>query len=466
MQIQFIGAAQFVTGSKHLLKLDTGTHILLDCGLFQGRKKVVDALNREWGFSPAEINYVLLSHAHIDHCGLLPKLYKDGFRGKIFCTPATLDLCHVMLPDSAHIQEYDTQWENKRRIKAGKPLLEALYDADDAAECLKLFVPLDFNTPHAEKDFRFSFHENGHLLGSAGIHFTAVEPKGETTLFFTGDIGRYTPQMLRLPEPFPEARYVISESTYGDRLHDDEDYSTQDLVDILVETCVNKQGKLIIPAFSIGRTQEIIYALDYLRTRQHIPKIKVFVDSPLSTKGTDIFRKHLHLFNKQFQEYLKTDSSPLDFDELHFIQTVDESKALNSIKEPCIIISASGMMDAGRIRHHIFNNIENPDNTLLIVGYCEPSTLGGRIIAGAKVIRLFGQELQVKARVEYIRSYSGHGDYKEMIRYLNHLPKDQVKKLFLVHGEPEAQAAFRSKLLRQHFRSVEIPERGDIYELE
>lgn len=469
MEVRFIGAARHVTGSKHLLTLPSGKQALLDCGLFQGKRKETDSLNRHWGFEPRDISYLILSHAHIDHCGLIPKLVKDGFRGKIYCTPATYDLCSIMLPDSAHIQEDDAFFDNKKRAKdlaAGKKVsrhpVEPLYTTEDAEKCLEYFETIPYETPFTPDDgVTFTFYDAGHLLGSAGIYIQWQDSGVRKSLFFTGDIGRAQPQMLREPQRFPQADYIICESTYGDRLHDDDDYTITDLVNIIRETCIERNGKLIIPAFSIGRTQEIIYALDYLDTYKQLPPIDVYVDSPLSSKGTTIFRKHLELFNDQMQQYLKTDPDPFGFPNLHFIESVDESKALNEKEGPCIIISSSGMMDAGRIRHHVFNHIEDPTTTILMVGYSEPASLGGRLAAGVPAVKLFGEYKQVNARIEYIRSYSGHGDYKEMIRYLNCQKIPDVKKIFLVHGDYPVQVEFSRKLQRVGFHDVVIPSQGD-----
>lgn len=467
MKISFHGAAQHVTGSKHLLHLDNGKKVLLDCGLFQGRRREAEKLNQHWGFEPRDVDYLLLSHAHIDHCGLIPKLVKDGFRGKVYCTPATYDLCKVMIPDSAHIQEADAFYDNKRRRQEGRELVKPLYTIEDAADSLTYFRTVEFEETFRLNDcgLEFTFIENGHLLGSGCIYIVVNENEKETRLCFTGDIGREKPHMLRPPKPFPQADYIISESTYGDRLHADEHYTPDDLIKIVEDTLLVNKGKLIIPAFSIGRTQEVLFALDYLQHHSHIPNIKVFVDSPLSTQGTDIHRRHLELFNDEMQAYFKQDPTPFDFPRLEFVETAEESKRLNTYEGPCVIISASGMMDAGRIRHHIFNHIENPKNTLLIVGYCEPSTLGGRIIRGDKEIKLFGQVREVKARIEYLRSFSGHGDYEEMIHYLSCQKPEEVKKLFLVHGEPDVEEIFSIHLKDAGFKRIEIPAPGMEYHL-
>jgi metallo-beta-lactamase family protein len=461
MKLSFYGAAQEVTGSKHLLTTTKGVKILLDCGLYQGRRKDAEKKNAHFGFNPSEIDCVILSHAHIDHSGLLPKLVKEGFTGPIYCTPATLDLSGIMLPDSAHIQESDIRYENKRREQEGKRLLEPLYDVEDAERALELMVPVPFYKDLIINDeVTLKFTENGHLLGSAAVNLSINDNGKIIRLCFTGDIGRQSHSMLKLPQAFPQADYIICESTYGDRLHEDEAYTLGEIVKIIKETCIDRKGKVIIPAFSIGRTQEIVYGLDYLQSQFELPNVPVYIDSPLSSKGTGIFRNHLELFNTEFQAFLQKDKSPFDFPNLHLIQSVEESKALNDNDKPCIIISASGMMEAGRIKHHVFNHIEDPNCSILMVGYCEPSTLGGRIAAGATEVKIFGVVKRVNAHVEYIRSFSGHGDYKEMIKFLDCQDKNQVKNIFLVHGDIDAQHAFSDRLREVGYQNIEIPALG------
>ena len=336
-----------------------------------------------------------------------------------------------------------------------------MYDAEDAENALALMVPVSFYQDFKVCDeVSLKFTENGHLLGSAAVNLTIKDNGNLLKLCFTGDIGRQSNSMLKLPQPFPQADYIISESTYGDRLHADELYSLEEIMKIISDTCMVKKGKVIIPAFSIGRTQEIIYGLDYLNSKMQLPNIPVYIDSPLSTKGTGIFKNHLDLFNNEFQAFLKQDKSPFDFPNLHLIQSVEESKALNNNPEPMVIISASGMMEAGKIKHHVANHIEDPNSTILMVGYCEPSTLGGRLAAGAQEVKIFGEVKQVKARVEYIRSFSGHGDYKEMITFLNCQAKEKVKHIFLVHGDIDAQHAFSGHLRDAGFKNIDIPAIG------
>lgn len=466
MKIQFWGAARTVTGSKHLITTDDNKKILLDCGFFQGRGSETDGLNRQFGFDPASIDYLILSHAHIDHSGSIPNLVKQGFKGDIICTKATLDLCKIMLTDSAHIQENDVKYLNKRRMKVGQELLKPIFTEKDVEQSMKLFVGTNYNLPYTVyEDLQVTFTDSGHILGSAGVNIELRENKKTTKLFFSGDIGRYGGSILRDPQPFPQADYIIGESTYGDRLHSDIIQTEQQLFDVIFNTCITKKGKVIIPAFSLGRTQELVYALDIMSTKKMLPQINVYVDSPLSVNATSIMKNHPECFNEEILEYMKKDANPFGFDNLIYIQDVIESKQLNEHKEPCIIISASGMADAGRIKHHIKNNISDPKNTVLIVGYAEPNSLGGKLRAGNKKVKIFGIEHAVNAEVIIMDSYSAHGDYKEMIRYYACQDPVKVKQLFLVHGEYDVQLNFKEKLREAGFLNITIPEQGDEIEL-
>lgn len=467
MKISFHGAARTVTGSKHLLSLRSGRRILLDCGMFQGVGPDADDWNRHFGFDPSTVDYLILSHAHIDHSGLIPLLVKQGFTGPIFCTPATLDLCTIMLEDSAHIQESDARFINIRRRKQGKPPLKPLYTVDEAREAIKQFVGVSYHqTYEIEPGLRFTFTDAGHILGSAVVNIEVDEDGYYTRrICFTGDIGRTHPAIIRDPEPFPQCDVLITESTYGDRIHANRSESFDRLLQIVVETCVMKGGKLIIPAFSVGRTQEIVYALDRLEHEGRLPKIDVFVDSPLSTNATEIMRDNSDCFNDEVLAYMEHDADPFGFNKLTYIRDVEKSKALNHRKEPCIIISASGMAEAGRIKHHLANSISNPDNTILMVGHCEPESLGGRLTAGEKEVRIFGETYQVKAHVEVLGSFSAHGDVDEMLQFFACIDPHKVKKTFIVHGDYETQLRFMVRLQEQGFRNIEIPEKGSSFEL-
>ena len=460
MKLQFYGAARQVTGSKHLLTTEKGTQILLDCGLFQGIGTI--DLNLSFGFNPTEVDFVILSHAHIDHTGLLPRLVRQGFKGTVYCTAATKSLCEIMLLDSARIQENDVERINKRRRKKGEPLLEVLYEEEDAKKAIDLMQTVGYHTPfEIESGFAFSYFEAGHILGSAGVYIQFEEEGKQKSLFFTGDIGRPNDKILRSPEPFPQSDFIITESTYGNRLHEPEPDMKAHLWDIVNRTCVENRGKLIIPAFSVDRTQELIYALDILESEGKLPRIPVYIDSPLSVKATLVMRKHEEEFNQEILAYIKRDGDAFGFDNLNYITKVEDSKALNFSGEPCVIISASGMAEAGRIKHHIANNCENPRNTILIVGYCSPSSLGYQIKNRADEIRIFGETYKLKANVEVMDSFSAHADYEEMIDYLNCQNASQVKKVFLVHGEYDTQLVFKDRLEKEGFSTVEIPQQGE-----
>ncbi len=466
MKIQFLGAARTVTGSKHLITTANGKKILLDCGFFQGKGSETDELNRNFPFDPASIDYLILSHAHIDHSGNIPNLVKQGFKGQILCTPATTDLCRIMLIDSAHIQEHDIDFLNKRRKKQGRKPLSVLYETKDAENCLKQFISVKYDTKYTVCDgVTLLLTDSGHILGAAAINLEIIENDISKKIFYSGDIGRPNDKILKDPAPFPQADYIITESTYGDRLHAESTFSEQQLFNVVYDTCVIKKGEIIIPAFSLGRTQEIVYSLNNMYNKKMLPPIKVYVDSPLSVNATEIMRNHPECFNKDIVDSLKFDTDPFGFNNLIYIQDVQESIKLNSLKEPCIIISASGMAEAGRIKHHLANNISNPDNTILMVGYAEPNSLGGHLRSRYKTVKIFGVEHEVKANVVILDSYSAHGDFYEMIKYLNCQDKKKVKQIFLVHGEYEVQKHYREKLITDGFTNITIPDKGDIIEI-
>lgn len=464
MKVQFYGAAQRVTGSKHLIETENGTKILLDCGLFQGINTT--ELNQQFGFDPKQVDYVILSHAHIDHTGLLPRLVRKGFQGKIYCTHATKSLCEVMLADSAGIQERDLERINKRRINRGEQPIEVLYTQADVDKTLSFFETFDYHKDYTVgTDATFKFFDTGHILGSAGIYLTLNACAGTTTLFFTGDIGRPHDKILRNPEPFPQADYIIAESTYGNRLHAPEPDVKARLLAVVKKTCVDNKGKVIIPAFSVDRTQELVYALDQLESEGKLPPIPVYVDSPLSVKATMVMKNHEEEFNQDILAYIKRDGDAFGFSNLHYITDVQDSKALNVPNKPCIIISSSGMAEAGRIKHHLKNNIEDARNTVLIVGYCSPNSLGFAIKSGKGEVRIFGDSYQVNASVEVMDSFSAHADYAEMIDYLKCQNVGKVKQLFLVHGEIETQTAFAERLKEVGFQRIIIPQQGEGFDL-
>lgn len=458
MKISFHGAARTVTGSKHIIHMKHNKKILLDCGMFQGMGKDTDRLNGEWGFEPKELTYVIISHAHIDHIGLLPKLVKDGYKGKIYCTTATASLMRIMLLDSARIQEADVRHVNKRRKEQGRELVEPLYTEDDALNVLPLLYELDYNEVlKIDDDIELLYTDCGHILGSAAVNLKLREDGKEIRLTFSGDIGRYNDDILRSPDVFPQADVIIMESTYGDRLHDLVVPSTEKVLQHIVHTCLEKKGKLIIPAFSLGRTQELLYLLNRLELERRLPPVKYYVDSPLSTELTAVIKQHPECFNKRVKELLKSDEDVFGFKNLYFVEDVEESKRLNEDNEPCVIISASGMAEAGRIKHHIAHNIGDKRNTILLVGYCEPNSLGGKLKEGRKEVTIFGTHYDVVAEVASINSMSAHGDYEDMSQWLSCQDPREVSKFFLVHGEYEVQQNFRSRLLRKGFRDIEIP---------
>lgn len=458
MKITFYGAAETVTGSKHLITLNSGKKILLDCGFFQGRGKESYEMNLYFPFSAQDIDYVILSHAHIDHSGNIPRLVKEGYKGKIFCTPATYDLAEIMLADSAFIQENEAAAFNKYRLKHGEKPIEPLYTAEDAEKCFARFETVRYDTLHKISDeVELLFTDAGHILGSAAVNLTITENGKKHQLCFTGDIGRYVSRLLKQPAAFPQADTIICEATYGDRLHESTEQSKEKLLQVVRETCVMKKGKLIIPAFSIGKTQELIYVLNQLEYEGLLPKIKVFVDSPLAVNATDVMRSHPESFSDEVKEYILKDPSPLGFSGLHYIRDVEDSKAINLSSEPCIIISASGMAEAGRVKHHLANTISNPRNSVLIIGYCEPSTNGGKLARGEKQISIFGRVYEVKAAVYVMDFFSAHGDYNEMLRYLACQNTGKVKTVFLVHGNKEALLAFKERLHQKGFGNVVIP---------
>jgi len=466
MKIKFIGAAREVTGSKHLITTDSGKKILLDCGMFQGKGLETDGMNRNLMFNPSEIDHVILTHAHIDHSGLIPYIYKLGFRGSVICTSATRDLCAIMLADSGHIQEGDVKWFNKRRIHKGLTPVEPIYKEADARACMELFIGIAYDRKFRIDDaIKVKFTNTGHMLGS-GTALLEITENGKTTrIAYTGDIGRPQSRILKSPAPFPQCDYLITEATYGNRLHPQLQEAEGELLRVIRETCVEKGGRVIIPSFAIGRTQEVVYALNTFFNEGLLPRVNIYVDSPLAINATDIFRMHTDILNDDVAHTMLTDPDPFGFNSLFYIKSADESKKLNSNKKPCVIISASGMMEAGRIKHHLANNIENPNNTILAVGYCAPGTLGARILGGVDEVSIFGVKHPVKANVERIEAFSGHGDYNEMADFISCQDTEQVKQVFLVHGDYLVQQAYKLVVEKKGFNHVAIPFAGEEFVL-
>ena len=489
MKIQFLGATREVTGSKHLITTDSGHTILLDCGMYQGKGMETDAANRDLGFDPAKLDCVVLSHAHIDHSGLIPYIYKMGFRGDIYCTPATRDLCALMLADTAFIQEQDVRTYNKKidrqhphKEKGKKYFIEPLYTQHDVDKAMRHFVTYGYDRRfRLFDDVLLTFTNSGHMLGGAICSLEIYEEdksqqltangqqpsKRWKRLTYTGDIGRKHCHILPSPQLFPQCDYLICESTYGDRLHDEELVTEEQLLGVVDDTCVYRKGQLLIPSFSVGRTQEIVYVLNQLYNDGRLPHIPVYVDSPMSTNATQIFRMYPEELSDEVRDTMRFDPDPFGFNTLRYITDIRESKALNHKEEPCIIISASGMLEAGRIKHHVANHISDPRCTILIVGYCEPTTLGARIQQpGLQWISIFGQDRRIKAQITKIEGFSGHGDYQEMIDYLTRsLTVDQVQRVFVVHGDEQAAEAYKTHLSDAGFRQITIPQKGETVSL-
>jgi len=458
MELTFHGAAQTVTGSKHLLSLKNGSKILLDCGMFQGMGPETDSLNADFGFDPSTIDCVLLSHAHIDHSGLIPKLVKEGFKGKIYCTMATAELSEILLHDSAEIQTYETDFINKKRSAKDLEPYEPLYSHEDVMEAVKSFEVIKYDEPFAPaENVNVLYTNNGHLIGSAAINLTITEDGKETKILFTGDVGRVRSALLKPPAEVPQADYIITESTYGDKHHDASFNQIENMLEWITRTCMKKQGKLIIPAFSVGRTQEILYILNQLELEKRLPELNIFVDSPLSEKATETIKKYPELFNERLQQVLEIDDDPFLFNGLKYIEQVEDSKLLKKTDTPCIIISASGTADAGRVRHHIFECLEDHKNTILMAGYCGKNSLGGQLLSGAKEVELFNEIKEVKAETEMLPGMSAHADSDDLLQFLNSQDPSKVKTVFLVHGENGAQEVFKTKLENKGFTNVRIP---------
>ena len=470
MKITFLGATKTVTGSNYLVEA-AGKKFLVDCGMWQGRKELEEENFQDFDFNPAEIDFMLLTHAHIDHSGRIPKLYNEGFKNKIYAHKATCDLCALMLPDSGHIQEMENEWKNRKRIRKGLEPREPLYTAEQAARCLEIFEPVKYDeiieiTP----DIHVRFNDAGHMLGSSVIEVWVREDGKQTKAVFTGELGNNDIPLLSLPKMIADSAYLVMESTYGSRKHQRNEEKAEMFLDIVSET-LDKKGTVVIPSFAVGRTQEILYELNkiketkndekFLREYETLMNAPVYVDSPLAISATEVFKENMDLFDEETQEEMKRGDHPLDFPGLKFTVTSDESKALNENPEPCIIISASGMCEVGRIKHHLKHNLWNPNSTILFVGYQAPGTLGYSIVNGAKN---FGEEIAVNARIEYIEGYSGHADQDGLMNFIYSF-RNKPKQVFLVHGEEESQEVLEQKIQEEANLPVIIPNYGETYEL-
>ena len=460
MHITFHGAVQTVTGSQHLLELN-GQKILLECGLFQGKREEARRINRDFPYDPASIDVLVLSHAHIDHSGNIPNLVRQGFRGRILCTPATADLCNAMLLDSGHIQEMDVAYVNKKRHRQGEPPVEPIYTQEDAAQSLQYFQGVDYDEPHPlGPGVTLTFYDAGHLLGSAIVALDFADQGGgaKRRLVFSGDLGRVDVPILKDPVNLEEADILLLESTYGSRLHPPIQESSAELGKIIKRTC-ERGGKVIIPAFAVERTQMLVYLLNNLYDQGLLPDVPVFVDSPLAVNATEVFRRHPDCFDAETREALRTDPDGdiFNFSKLTYIKDVEESKALNTRQGPGVIISASGMAEAGRILHHLKNNIGNPNNTVLIVGWQAPNTLGRRLVERQPVVRIFGMEYQLEAEVVTLNGFSGHADQTGLLQWVKAFKK-RPEHFFLVHGDLDAAQVLAQKLRSDlGYQQVMIP---------
>jgi metallo-beta-lactamase family protein len=444
----------------HLLHIN-GSKVLLDCGLFQGRRQESNQRNRTFPFDPSSIDAVVLSHAHIDHSGNLPQLVKKGFTGPIYCTPATRDLCNIMLSDSGFIQEKDAEFLNKKLAKRGEPLIEPLYTPQDVVEAMKLFRSVPY-----EKDFDVirnvsaRYTDAGHILGSASVKMTLKENGTTKILGFTGDIGPRNLPIVRDPVFLGNVEALISESTYGGKLHGAPE-EKEDLLRADLQRTIDRGGKVIVPAFSIGRTQDIVFALHKLFDAGRLPRIPIYVDSPLAVNATEVFKLHPECFDEETYAHVAQNHDPFGFNRLRYIRDVAESKQLNEREEPCMIIAASGMCEAGRILHHLANNIEDPRNTVLIVGFQAEHTLGKKLVDKQEEVSIFGSVYKRKAEVIVHDSFSAHADGNDLLRYADQFDKRQLEQIFLVHGEYERQVDFQSGLKQHGFSHVQIPARGE-----
>lgn len=473
--ITFHGAAGTVTGSKHLLELrrsdGTVTRALLDCGMFQGeglKDGTGKDRNRRFGFDPRSIDVLVLSHAHIDHSGLIPRLVKEGFKGAIWSTPATRDLCAIMLEDSARIQEYDYAYDAKRARERGQPLSEEgpLYTVEDVKPAMALFQCEDYDKPFSiAPGLSVVFTDTGHILGSAAIHVEADDGEHRQRITFTGDVGRYVDRLLPEPATFPQADIIICESTYGDRDHAAVAEAEEELLRHVREVCVDRGGRLIIPAFSIGKTQEILYTLNALANAGRLPRLPVFVDSPLAISATDIVRRYDALFRPEVRAELHRDPDLFSFPGVEFVRSPERSKQLNALKKPCIIVAASGMMEAGRVRHHLLHGLPDPANGVLAVGFCAPGTLGADLLDGFEEVRIFRERVPVRASIARMEFYSAHADRGELIRFLSCQDPAKVKRLFLVHGVERSVMGLKERVLAHGFKGVSTPRRGESFVL-
>ncbi len=461
MEIQFYGSVREVTGSMHLLSIG-GKRILLECGLFQGKRDVAVQKNSRFPFDPASVDALVLSHAHIDHSGNIPQIVRQGFRGNIHCTQATLDLCSIMLRDSAHIQEKDAEFWNKHARRSGKAPISPLYTMDDAEKALSLFIGVGYERPiDVTPEVRVTFFNSGHILGSALVQIDVNENGRSGRILFTGDLGRKNLPVIRDPVQLTSADVYITESTYGNKKHDAIGDMKSKLREV-VNATVERGGKIIIPSFSVGRTQELVYFLHMLFKEKAVPEIPIFVDSPLSVNATEVFRMHAELFDGETKmNFLDNREDPFGFSLLRYIKTPEESKALNRINGSCVIMSASGMCEAGRILHHLANSVEDPKNTVLVVSFMAANTLGRRIVEKQPVIKIFGEEHPLRAQVSILNGFSAHADHDELLGYFGGLDRNVLRQVFVIHGETEQSEALLSGIREKGMDRAVIPVEGE-----
>jgi metallo-beta-lactamase family protein len=459
LKIQFLGATRSVTGSMHIIE-SNGKRILIDCGLFQGRREESNRRNRNFPFDPKGIERVVLSHAHIDHSGNLPNLVKQGYENTIYSTFATRDLCLLMLKDTAHIQKKDAEYLNKKEERKGLPSIEPLYDVEDVEQTLSLFRGIGYRKGfYVTSDIKLTFYDAGHILGSALSIFDIKENGKNLRLAYIVDLGRKNLPILKDPEMVKGIDFMIIESTYGNRLHEDLSETEKRLAQVVNET-ITSGGKIIVPAFSLGRTQEVVYCLHRLQNQGRIPHPKIFVDSPLSVDVTEIFKLHPDCFDTETKQMIAQNENPFGWKDVTYIKDAEESKKLNQMDQPCIIISASGMCESGRILHHLKNNIEDSKNTILVVGFMAKDTLGRRMVERQKKVKIFGEEHRLKARVEVLDAFSAHADRDELLQYVNNT-KDSLQGVFVVHGEEEQAQALAEGIKGLGIQNVLIPNLGD-----
>ncbi len=470
MNIRFLGAVKGVTGSSHLITYKD-KKILLDCGMYQGRDE--DLNLDEFEVNPAEIDYLLLSHSHIDHTGRIPLLVKKGFKGEIYCSKPTYDLCEIMLIDSAHIQETEAEWKSKKALRQGKKAVEPMYTQKDAADSFRYFKPVQYSQIITiEEGLTIRFNDAGHILGSSIIEMWFEEGGESVKLVYSGDLGMHDKPLLNDPSLIEKTDYVIMEATYGNRVHDNIEQRTEELINIILKTA-KRGGSVIIPSFAVGRTQELIYELnkyydshmDKMGTKENeLKKIPVYIDSPLAAKATEIFRKNAGVFDSEARSFIMSGDDPLDFENLHFTHSAEESKALNLSTEPKIIISASGMCDAGRIKHHLKHNLWRKEASIVFVGYQAEGTLGRRIMDGEKVVKVLGETINVKAEVYNVEGFSGHADKPALLNWLRGF-KEKPKTVFIVHGEEESKLGFAEEVKKDLGINCIIPEYDVAYEI-